>query len=165
MATKLSVYAEPTTTTSLDKKNNPANSSSPRGPRRLVDYTQYRRNIHSSSQLYHTNITPTAVFSPPRKTNLKMGLPTCFALEASLDDIILGDAKEELDAAANKANRVDFYLRVEPKSQRKPARISSLDTASSRKALHQQITTFRYLEDSTRSLGAITRRQARAASV
>jgi hypothetical protein len=167
--TKLSsVYAEPTTTPMDNKKNDSVHSD--RRPRRLVDYTQYRRDGTSpSNQSQHntTKVTPT-FGNPPRKTNLKMGLPTCFALEASLEDIILGDfKKKELDAATNKADRIHFYFKVEPKNQRKPTRTSSLDTISSRKDLQTQFALFRQLDAAARSaLGASsTRRKTRAASL
>jgi hypothetical protein len=82
-----------------------------------------------------------------------MGLPTCFALEASLADMILGDDKMEVNAATNKADRINFYLKVEPKSKRKPTRTSTLDRANSRRDLIKQIASSRSL-DSTQFLGA-----------
>jgi hypothetical protein len=129
-STKLaSVYVEPTTTPMDKKKKNDPVHRSQRPQRRLVDHTQYRRDGTSSSQSdTTTKITPT-FGNLPRKTNLKMGLPTCFALEASLDDIILGDVtkKKEFDALTNNnSDRIHFYFKVGPKHQQKPTRTSSL---------------------------------------
>lgn len=162
------VYAElaaPTSVLVVDTK---------RQQRRLVDYTQERgtRDGTLSSLSHNTKVTPTIRYPAQRKTYLKMGLPTCFALESSRDDIALGSDKE-IDPPENAATTckvpevIDFYLKVVvPKSLRKPPRTSSLDTAISRKDLQKQVSLFRHLDasHSARRLGASTRTK-RAASL
>lgn len=96
--------------------------------RRLVDYTKYRSDGTKSSMPQNTLMSVNDNEQPKKAHAL--GMPACLALEASLSAMMLSaeDAsqKEEED-------RIDFYLKVSPKSRRKATRVSTLDTAVDRK--------------------------------
>jgi hypothetical protein len=151
-----SLHSDSTALSSLlgSTENEPVNITS---RRMLVDYTQCRRDGTASSK--SSNAKRSTEY--PRNTALKMGLPTCFAFEASLTNRTSGDDKKDLSGAATKkAERISFYLKVQPKSQRKPTRTSSLDRAVSRRDWLQQMASSRNLDGSTQSLGARSTRSS-----
>jgi hypothetical protein len=157
LAYEHSLYDAQSSTTSSSEKVEPAKSI--RRPR-LVDYMQCRRDGTTSSKSFNTKKSN----EHPWKTNLKMGLPTCLTLDASLTTMLFID-DEELDASKNKEDRIDFYLKVEPKCRRRNStRTSSLDTTRSQKEeLRQQMASSRRTFDRSQSLGArSTRRRSDA---
>lgn len=95
--------------------------------RRLVDYTQFRSDGTKSS----VAINMDNISDLPSKTNTLRGMPACHALEASLVEMFAD--VEEITAVSNtKDERIDFYLKVKPKSQRKTTRVSTLDRVDGR---------------------------------
>lgn len=65
------------------------------------------------------------------------GMPACRALEATLIDVVLA-----IDNSPDERERIDFFLKVAPKSQRKQQkrRVSTLDIVGARTEMLRQIT-------------------------
>jgi hypothetical protein len=117
-------YAESTS------RSNSTTVANTRNRRRLVDYTKCRSDGTASSK---SNNSKHATQYP--RNALKMGLPTCFALEASLVE------KEVLtDTTSDKVtpDRIKFNHYVEARSQLKPSRVSTLDRTNSRSEVLRQ---------------------------
>lgn len=114
--------------------------------RRLVDYTRCRRNGIESINA-NTRIGNSSADYPSKRKSVD--LPSYNALDAPLANIVvsLGGREEQREA------RVDFFLKVMPKSQRKQSRrISTLDTVGGRKTIMEEIASSR------RSLNGISER-------
>lgn len=89
--------------------------------RRLVDYTQCRRDGTRSRALNMQNPTTR---SPKKDDSLAM--PTCRSLDASITNLL--DAIDVTNNESKDSERIDFYLKVTPKNQRRNPRVSTLDT-------------------------------------
>ena len=114
--------------------------------RRLIDYTRCRRDGIESNNA-NTRIGNNSADYPSKRNSVD--LPSCNALDASLaKNIVVSLGREEQREA-----RVDFFLKVMPKSQRKQSRrISTLDTVGGRKTIMEEIASSR------RSLNGIPER-------
>jgi hypothetical protein len=127
--------------------------SNHRWRRRLVDYTKCRRDGTTPSNVNATS-PPSAVY--PKK-DARLGLPTCHALDTSLASMILASRPIQMLQDKNKKkddDRIDFFLKIVPKSQRKASRISTLDRADHRKVV--LLRTIRSLSSSSRSVDSDT---------
>lgn len=98
--------------------------------RRLVDYTK-TRGAGSTSSL--NDAVSKHLDAVSHKHNNVIGMPTFRAMEAALVDRQLASTVSRSPSPANREERVEFLLKVSPKSQRKPTRISSLDIAVNRR--------------------------------
>jgi hypothetical protein len=101
--------------------------------RRLVDYTKCRRDGTPSSNTTSSNIMDGTSSSDSTKQDIRLGLPTCRALETSLASMMLTKPIQIPQDEEQDDDRIDFFLKIVPKSQRKSSRVSTLDRADSRR--------------------------------
>lgn len=114
--------------------------SSPQLRRRLVDYTQCRSDGTSSTAANagHKAISTNDYFLKA-KLIPALGLPSCRALDASLADLMAVPEEKTEDE-----ERIDFFLKVAPKSQRRQSRrVSTLDTVGGRRVVMERIASSR----------------------
>jgi hypothetical protein len=87
----------------------------PTGRRQLLDYTIYRSD--GSKAPPRTNMLDDDLNPKP---SIK-GVPACTSLDASLETVL-----SRVDSDTDE--RIDFFLKISPRSARRSSRISTLDT-------------------------------------
>lgn len=110
----------------------------PHHRRCLIDYTECRRDGTKSSHdlTRYTNHSDTAALYVKNKT-LSVGNVHHIAFEPSCKEI--ASPSDDGRHAVEQAERIDFYLKVPPKSQRKHTRVSTLDMVGTQADLFRQI--------------------------
>jgi hypothetical protein len=99
--------------------------------RRLVDYTKCRSD-GTKSPMAQKKLLADRDKEPPKKP-LALGIPAFLALDASLAAMLLSEGSAEVTSQKREEERIDFYLKVLPKSVRKSTRVSTLDRVVDRK--------------------------------
>lgn len=133
-STMLQRNLSPTPTRTIERKSSryPSKSDSNLLPhRRLVDYTQCRRDGTASN---NANVNYKSSTDP--KKAIKSGMPAFRSLESSLDtSAVSPDPSTDTDSETHQGDndRIEFFLKIVPKSQRKKSRISTLDKVKRRK--------------------------------